>query len=76
VTLHQLAEASSTTEVCEAARTRDPEIFLTHIVRVEGGIASLWEGDAGYDDHDPDTPGPRNRLLMLDTGWRLETTPS
>jgi 8-oxo-dGTP pyrophosphatase MutT (NUDIX family) len=74
VTLHKLAEVSSTAEVCEAARTRDPEIFLTHIVRVEGGIASLWEGDAGYDDHDPDKPGPRNRLLMLDTGWRLETT--
>jgi 8-oxo-dGTP pyrophosphatase MutT (NUDIX family) len=76
VTLHKLAEASSTAAVCEAARTRDPEIFLTHIVRVEGGIASLWQGDAGYDDHDPDKPGPRNRLLMLDTGWRLETTPS
>jgi 8-oxo-dGTP pyrophosphatase MutT (NUDIX family) len=74
VTLHKLAEVSSTAEVCEAARTRDPEIFLTHIVRVEGGIASLWQGDAGYDDHDPDKPGPRNRLLMLDTGWRLETT--
>jgi 8-oxo-dGTP pyrophosphatase MutT (NUDIX family) len=76
VTLHKLTEAASAAEVCEAARTRDPEIFLTHIVRVEGGIASLWQGDAGYDDHDPDKPGPRNRLLMLDTGWRLETTSS
>jgi ADP-ribose pyrophosphatase YjhB (NUDIX family) len=74
VTLHKLAEASSTAEVCAAARARDPEIFLTHIVRVDGGIASLWAGDAGYDDHDPDKPGPRNRLLMLDTGWRLETS--
>jgi 8-oxo-dGTP pyrophosphatase MutT (NUDIX family) len=74
VTLHKLAEASSTAEVCAEASAREPEIFLTHIVRVDGGIASLWRGDAGYDDHDPDRPGPRNRLLMLDTGWRLETS--
>ena len=74
VTLHKLADAASTAEVCENARARDPEIFLTHIVRVDGGIASLWHGDAGYDDSDPDKPGPRNRLLMLDTGWRLETS--
>jgi 8-oxo-dGTP pyrophosphatase MutT (NUDIX family) len=74
VTLHKLADAPSTAEVCANARAGAPEIFLTHIVRVDGGIASLWQGDAGYDDSDPDRPGPRNRLLMLDTGWRLETS--
>ena len=74
VTLHKLADAPSTAEVCANARARAPEIFLTHIVRVDGGIASLWQGDAGYDDSDADRPGPRNRLLMLDTGWRLETS--
>jgi 8-oxo-dGTP pyrophosphatase MutT (NUDIX family) len=76
VTLHKLAEASSTAEVCASAEAREPEIFLTHIVRVDGGIASLWQGDVAYDDLDTDKPGPRNRLLMLDTGWRLETTTS
>jgi 8-oxo-dGTP pyrophosphatase MutT (NUDIX family) len=74
VTLHKLAGATSTAEVCAAARARDPEIFLTHITRVEGGIASIWEGDVAYDDLDTEKPGPRNRLLMLETGWRLETT--
>ncbi len=74
VTLQKLADASSTEEVCAAARAREPEIFFTHIVRVDGGIASLWQGDAGYDDHDAEKPGPRNRLLMLDAGWRLETS--
>jgi 8-oxo-dGTP pyrophosphatase MutT (NUDIX family) len=75
VTLHQLTGAESAAAVCAAARDRDPEIFLTHIARVEGGIASIWQGDAAYDDLDTDKPGPRNRLLMLDTGWRLETSP-
>jgi 8-oxo-dGTP pyrophosphatase MutT (NUDIX family) len=75
VTLHKLAEAASSEAVCEAARARDPEIFLTHITKVDGGIASIWQGDVAYDDLDTEKPGPRNRLLMLDTGWRLETSP-
>lgn len=74
VTLHALAGASSTADVCAAARDRDPQIYFTHIARVDGGIASIWQGDAAYDDLDTEKPGPRNRLLMLDTGWRLETT--
>jgi 8-oxo-dGTP pyrophosphatase MutT (NUDIX family) len=74
VTLHKLAEASSTAEVLADAEARDPEIFVTHIARVDGGLASLWQGDVAYDDLDTEKPGPRNRLLMLDSGWRLETT--
>ena len=49
-----------------------PPFFVTLIARVEGGLVSLWQGDAGYDTLDPDVPGPRNRLLMLDTGWVLD----
>ena len=76
VTLHKLADAASTEAVRAAALAREPEIFHTHIVRVEGGIASIWQGDVAYDDLDTEKPGPRNRLLMLDTGWRLETSSS
>jgi 8-oxo-dGTP pyrophosphatase MutT (NUDIX family) len=74
VTLHQLADAASTAVVCADARDRDPQIYRTHITRVDGGIASIWQGDAAYDDLDTEKPGPRNRLLMLDSGWRLETS--
>jgi 8-oxo-dGTP pyrophosphatase MutT (NUDIX family) len=74
VTLHKLADAPSTAAVCAEARARDPQIYLTHIARVDGGIASIWQGDAAYDDLDTEKPGPRNRLLMLDSGWRLETS--
>jgi 8-oxo-dGTP pyrophosphatase MutT (NUDIX family) len=74
VTLHALTDTASTAEACATARSREPQIYLTHIARVDGGIASIWEGDAAYDDLDTAKPGPRNRLLMLDTGWRLETT--
>jgi 8-oxo-dGTP pyrophosphatase MutT (NUDIX family) len=74
VTLHTLAESTTTAEACGAARAREPQIYLTHIARVDGGIASIWEGDVAYDDLDTEKPGPRNRLLMLESGWRLETS--
>jgi 8-oxo-dGTP pyrophosphatase MutT (NUDIX family) len=74
VTLHTLAEAVTTADFAASVRAREPDIYMTHIARVDGGIASIWQGDAAYDDLDTEKPGPRNRLLMLDSGWRLETT--
>jgi hypothetical protein len=72
VTLHTLADASSTAEVRADARARDPQIYRTHITRVDGGIASIWQGDAAYDDLDGTRPGPRNRLVMTASRWFLE----
>lgn len=72
MTLRLLTEESTVDAALAAARSRDPQIYLTHITRVEGGIASIWQGDAAYEDGDTSKPGPRNRLLMLDDGWRVE----
>lgn len=72
VTLHDLAEFDSVAAVVAGFATGEPPFFVTRIARVEGGLVSLWQGDAGYAELDPDVPGPRNRLLMLDDGWRLE----
>jgi 8-oxo-dGTP pyrophosphatase MutT (NUDIX family) len=72
VTLQDLAAYDSVAAAIAAHDTVTPPFFVTRIARVEGGLVSLWQGDAGYDTLDPDLPGPRNRLLMLDTGWVLE----
>jgi 8-oxo-dGTP pyrophosphatase MutT (NUDIX family) len=72
MTLHQLADEPSVEAALAGARARDPQIYVTKIARVAGGIASVWQGDAAYDDGDATKPGPRNRLLMLDDGWRIE----
>jgi 8-oxo-dGTP pyrophosphatase MutT (NUDIX family) len=72
MTLHMLAEEPSVDAAMAAARSHEPQIYITHIARVDGGIASIWQGDAAYDDGDALKPGPRNRLLMLDDGWRVE----
>jgi len=72
ITLHQLADEPSVDAALTGALARDPQIYVTKIARVDGGIASVWQGDAAYDDGDATKPGPRNRLLMLDDGWRVE----
>jgi 8-oxo-dGTP pyrophosphatase MutT (NUDIX family) len=72
MTLRLLAEEPTVDALLAAARAREPQIYVTHIARVDGGIASIWQGDAAYDDGDTTKPGPRNRLLMLADGWRVE----
>ena len=72
MTLRLLSEQPTVDATLAAARAREPQIYVTHIARVDGGIASIWQGDAAYDDLDTSKPGPRNRLLMLDDGWRVE----
>jgi 8-oxo-dGTP pyrophosphatase MutT (NUDIX family) len=72
MTLRMLAEEPSVDAALATASAHEPHIYVTHIVRVEGGIASIWQGDAAYDDGDALKPGPRNRLLMLEDGWRVE----
>ena len=57
-----------------AAAARPPEKFATHLgFRSDGKLAAtVWEGDAAYDDADVDKPGPRRRLWMDPAGWRVE----
>ena len=75
VTLDTLSRYENVAAAIEAARGREPETFTTRIGRVEGGVTAMWHGDAGYEDGDPDKPGARHRLYMVDTGWRYERTP-
>jgi 8-oxo-dGTP pyrophosphatase MutT (NUDIX family) len=72
LTLHRLARYPDVAAAMADVRATEPEFFETHIARVEGGIAALWDGDAGYDSSDGDAPGARHRLWMLSTGWRYE----
>ncbi len=48
------------------------ETFVPRIYALPDGACSLYEGDTGYADGDVDRPGPRHRLLMVESGWRYE----
>ena len=72
VTLFELSNFANVRSALEDAKTGECEAFSTRIGKVDGGMAALWHGDAGYETSDPNVTGARHRLLMLDTGWRYE----
>ncbi len=72
VTLHELARAASVSAALDAARSREPERYVTRIAVDSGGPIALWHGDAGYPDGNPIRPGPRHRLRMADERWIYE----
>jgi 8-oxo-dGTP pyrophosphatase MutT (NUDIX family) len=74
VTLWKLTAAATVEEALAQARASIPRRFETHMARLGSDPAALFEGDAGYEDHDATRPGPRHRLLMLPEGWRFEYT--
>lgn len=74
VTLHTLAGWRDVHTALAATRERGPEHFATHIAVTDAGPVALWHGDAGYDDAEAATPGPRHRLSMRDSQWVYERT--
>jgi 8-oxo-dGTP pyrophosphatase MutT (NUDIX family) len=74
ITLHRLAKFDDVSAAIADAAARPLEYFETHIARVDGGVAAIWQGDAGYETSDPDVPGARHRLYMVESGWRYDRT--
>jgi hypothetical protein len=74
MTLHYLGAFTTVADLLADAAAREPRAYQTEIARGAEGIAAVWAGDVAYGSTDPDTPGPRHRLWMLDSGWRLERT--
>jgi 8-oxo-dGTP pyrophosphatase MutT (NUDIX family) len=75
VTLETLRPHRQVGTALARVREREPLVFLPRVVRVEGGMCSLYPGDAGWEEREPERAGPRHRLLMLDTGWRYVREP-
>jgi len=74
-TLWWLSQHGGVGEALVAAAARPPERYTTRVALGPDGRlkATLWDGDAGYLDGDLDRPGPRRRLWVEDTGWRIES---
>lgn len=75
VTLTVLEPFQSVAQALDALRREPPFTFLPRPCSIEGGVVSLYGGDAAYESGDPLVPGPRHRLSMLANGWRYERTP-
>ncbi|HEY5154300.1 MAG TPA: NUDIX domain-containing protein [Acidimicrobiales bacterium] len=72
ITLEHLAEFDRADEALQVLAQRPPEWFATRFATVEGGAVALYDGDAGYEDENPDRPGGRHRLWMVGDTWRYE----
>jgi len=73
ITLHDLAQHDDVDQALQSAAARDPlPHYETRWAEVPGGAVAMWHGDGGYEAADPDPPGPRHRLWMVEDGWRLE----
>jgi 8-oxo-dGTP pyrophosphatase MutT (NUDIX family) len=72
VTLSTLLGRRSVADAVAVARAAAPLAYLPRVVRVDGGACSLYPADAGWEERDPVREGPRNRLWMLESGWRYE----
>lgn len=75
-TLWWLAGHRDVASALDTAARATPERFETHIALTRDGRlgATLWAGDAGYEDRDMYRPGPRRRLVMDPAGWRVEVS--
>jgi len=72
VTLVGLSSHGTVGEAWASLSARPAETFVPRLHAVAGGACSLYAGDAGYEAGDPDRPGTRHRLWMIDSGWRYE----
>ena len=57
VTLYELSSFANVGRALEHAKTRECEAFATRIGKVDGGVAALWHGDAGYATRDASLAG-------------------
>jgi 8-oxo-dGTP pyrophosphatase MutT (NUDIX family) len=74
VTLSWLAEFASTERALRELPMRAFVTFRPRLVKVEGGLCFLYDGDAGYAARDAALPGARHRLSMLASGTLYERT--
>jgi len=74
MTLFNLTEFPSVDAALGRARSEAPAFYLSRIGRTDEGVVVMWAGDVAYENGDLEAPGPRNRLVMLPDGWRVERT--
>ena len=74
ITLCALARYPDTQAALEGERRSPCPRVLPLMVAVEGegGFATLYPGDVGYEGGDKDAPGPRHRSYLCDGCWHYQ----
>lgn len=69
VTLTELSRFRNTQEALRAIGAQTARHYFPKLTSIEGGVCSLYEGDAGYVDENPLATRPHHRLVMVPEGW-------
>jgi 8-oxo-dGTP pyrophosphatase MutT (NUDIX family) len=72
VTLHYLALHSRSEDALAALGAQPARHYATHIGASGDDLVAMWDGDAGYESGEADTPGPRHRLRMGSAGFEFD----
>ncbi|MBT4522776.1 MAG: NUDIX hydrolase [Halieaceae bacterium] len=66
ISLLDLVGYRSCAEAQAGIDARGAMTFTPRVISVQDGICFLYEGDAGYDDVDPELKGGRHRMYMIE----------
>ena len=73
VTLYFIGKFKRATDCLVSARSGAVTTYETIIgINKEGTRVAMWDGDAGYENMNPDSPGDRHRLVMAADGFEFE----
>jgi len=72
VTLLKLSEYGNVKTALSALAKQKYMTFYPKISQTEDGLCFLYEGDAGYEMHDPNQQGARHRLWSIENGYKYE----
>jgi len=73
-TLMEINQYPDVKTTLQQLRKKPLQVYNPKLISCEGGFASLYEGDAGYDTADLNVAGARHRLIVDKDGYRLEKT--
>ncbi len=72
MTLRFLSDYSECAAAIAGIERTAVESYESRLTAIDDCRVVLWHGDAGYENADPLAPGPRHRLILARSGWRLE----
>jgi hypothetical protein len=73
-TLVEISQYADVESTLAHLRKKKLQVYNPKLIPCEGGYASLYEGDAGYETADLNVPGARHRLMVDKNGYCLDKT--
>ena len=75
VTLYHLARYQPVQRILDHFHHNEAKVYVTRVAQAgDGNRVAMWQGDAGYEEWQPDAGGHRHRLIMAKEGFIFENS--